>query len=69
MATHFRWTYKAAGRSGEYTFSLRNRLREDVTKVRCMLIFYVNRVNPLDVNNTTYRGKVVPAGLAKRVEG
>ncbi len=59
------WTYSAL-QSGEYAFSLRNRLREKVRNVYCFVIFYDTHGDPIDVNVVQYR-RGIPAGLAKRV--
>ncbi len=52
--------------SGAYSFSLRNRLREPVKKVYCLLIFRDTQGNPLDIDVVEFKG-LIPAGLAKRV--
>jgi S1-C subfamily serine protease len=54
--------------SGSYSFSLRNQLRESVQNVYCLVIFTDNTGTPVDVDIVQYRG-VIPAGLAKRVNG
>ena len=59
------WTY-AFGMSGEYSFSLRNRLRETVRNVYCSVIFYDAQGDPIDVDVVQFRGPI-PVGLAKRV--
>ena len=58
------WTHTAAG---DYSFSLRNRLRENVGNVYCFVIFYDAQGDPIDVNAVQLRGPI-PAGLAKRVD-
>lgn len=60
------WTY-AHMQAGNYSFSIRNRLREPVRNVYCLLVFYDSGHNPIDVDIVHYRGSI-PAGLAKRVE-
>jgi len=50
-----------------YTFSLRNRLRENVKNVYCLVIFYDAQDNPIDVDVVRYQD-LIPAGLAKRVK-
>jgi len=72
-AAQFTW-YDLWG--GRYSFSLRNQLREPVTNVRCLVIFYDELNNPIDVDdifygetkyfNLSYDGPI-PAGLAKRI--
>lgn len=53
---------------GEYTFSLRNRLRESVKNISCLVIFYDSKGGPIDMDLIQYQG-IIPAGLAKRVKG
>ena len=60
------WTY-SHGQSGNYSFSLRNRLREGVGNVYCSVIFYDVQGDPIDVDVVQLRGPI-PAGLAKRVD-
>ena len=52
--------------SGGYSFSLRNKLREPVNNIYCLLVFRDAQGNPLDVDVVQFDG-LVPAGLAKRV--
>lgn len=59
------WQY-AYGQSGEYAFSLRNRLREPVKEVYCLVIFYSRDGAPIDVDVVRYLGVILPR-LAKRV--
>ncbi len=54
--------------SGEYSFTLRNKLRDSVSNVYGLVVFYDHDDNPLDVDVLRYRG-VIPAGLGKRVNG
>lgn len=63
VAGQFTWRYLAGG---DYAFSLRNQLREDVKKVYCLVVFYDARGNPIDVDAVQYPGSI-PPGLAKRV--
>jgi hypothetical protein len=51
---------------GEYTFSLRNELKQDVKNVYCLAVFFDTDKKPVDVDVVNYPG-VIPAGLAKRV--
>ena len=57
----------AAAQIGYYSFSLHNRLRENVKNVSCLLIFYDAQGDPIDVDVVQFQG-LIPAGLAKRVE-
>lgn len=43
------WQYPF-GVSGDYSISLRNRLRENLKKVFCLVIFYDAQGNPIDVD-------------------
>ena len=52
---------------GNYTFSLQNRLRENLANVYCLVIFYDEHDDPIDVDLVQYRG-MIPAGLAKRLK-
>ena len=53
----------------DYSFSLRNRLRQSVKNIRYNVIFYDALGDPIDVHlNKEYKG-TVPGGLAKRVTG
>lgn len=61
------WTY-AHNQIGVYAFSLRNRLRENVKNVQCLVIFHDSQGNPIDVDIVRYHG-LIPAGLAKRLTG
>jgi hypothetical protein len=53
---------------GDYDFSIRNKLRESVRNVYCLVVFYDRTGNPVDVDVVRYQG-TIPAGLAKRVSG
>ena len=55
-------------RNVEYTFSLRNRLREPVRNVYCFVIFYDKKNEPIDVDEVLFEDPI-PGGLAKRVIG
>ncbi len=52
----------------DYTFSLRNRLRESVKNVRYLVIFYDRLGDPIDVTFEQF-SEIIPAGLAKRHRG
>ena len=52
--------------SGDYTFSLRNHLRENVENVYCFVIFYDPQGDPIEVDVVLFRDPI-PAGLAKRI--
>jgi len=61
------WSYKSS-QTGHYSFTLRNKLREDVRNVYCLVIFYDAKDNPIDIDVLHYRD-LIPAGLAKRASG
>lgn len=58
----------AAAQTGDYTFSLRNQLHDNVSNIYCLLVFYGSDGAPLDIDVVQYSG-TIPAGLAKRVSG
>lgn len=65
----FAWKFDtgaAAIIGAEYSFSLRNRLREPVKNVYCLIVFYGSTGEPIDIDVVQYR-EVILAGLAKRV--
>ena len=64
----FRWEGDYGGYKAEYSFSLRNRLREDIRKVYCLVIFYDAEENPIEADVVQFQD-IIPAGLAKRVTG
>ncbi len=51
---------------GDYTFSLKNQLKEGVKNVYCLAVFLDKDKNPIDVDIINYPG-LIPAGLAKRI--
>ncbi len=59
-------TWDSHIQSGNYSFSLRNQLRQGVTNVYCLVVFYETFGNPIDIDIIQLSG-VIPAGLAKRV--
>jgi S1-C subfamily serine protease len=52
--------------SGRYSFSFRNKLRDDVKNVYCLVVFKDSKGGPIEIDVVGYDG-VIPAGLAKRV--
>ena len=62
------FTFDSYSRSGEFSFSLVNKLREAVRDVYCLVVLYDREGTPLDVSVVRFSG-IVPAGLAKRVQG
>lgn len=61
-------TWDSYTQSGEYSFSLHNRLREAVKNVYCLVVFYDKTDSPIDFAVVAYSG-VIPGGLSKRVLG
>jgi hypothetical protein len=57
------WSYH-----GNYTFSLQNRLRDNVKNIKCLVVFYDSNNEPIDFDYIHYEG-IIPGGLSKRVEG
>lgn len=53
---------------GDFTFSLRNQLREAIKDVQCLVVFYDRNGEPLDVSVTRCY-EFIPGGLAKRIQG
>jgi S1-C subfamily serine protease len=60
------WAYKH-GQSGQYSFSLKNNLRETVNNILCLVIFYDSEDVPIDVDLIHYK-ESIPGRLAKRVK-
>ena len=54
--------------TGNYSFSLVNKLREPVRDIYCLIVFYDLEGNPIDVATKRY-SETVPGGLAKRITG
>lgn len=52
--------------SGRYSFSFRNKLRDNVKNVYCLVVFKDPQGDPIEIDVVGYEG-VIPAGLAKRV--
>jgi hypothetical protein len=61
-------TYDDELQTGRFSFSLRNKLSENVANIYGILIFYDPRGEPVDVHPIDYKG-VVPPGMAKRFSG
>ena len=68
IGSNFTWQNQLYGLGGDYSFTLRNRLREPVQDIYCLVIFYDENEEPLDVDLIYYES-VIPAGLAERVTG
>lgn len=62
----FTWQVPENRFVGDYSFSLRNQLRESVKNVYCLIVFRDTQGNPLEVDVVRFNN-VIPAGLAKRI--
>ncbi len=62
------WSTQLYESDGKYSFTLRNQLREPVRNIFCMVVFYDDKGNALDINALHYR-ELIPGGLAKRANG
>jgi S1-C subfamily serine protease len=60
------WNLPGNQFSGRYSFSFRNKLRDDVKNVYCLVVFKDSKDGPIEIDVVGYDG-VIPAGLAKRV--
>ncbi|MDE0089525.1 MAG: S1C family serine protease [Candidatus Poribacteria bacterium] len=64
----FKWDINWVGPvGGGYTFSLRNRFRENVRNVNCLIIFYDAEDDPIDTD-TIQIPETIYAGTAKRIK-
>ncbi len=61
------FTWDTYSQLGNYSFSFRNKLRETVRNIYCLVIFYDSQGAPIDIDVVRYHGSI-PAGLARRVE-
>lgn len=70
IATNFAWDelFYEPGFMESFSLTLQNKLRDPIKDVYCLVIFYDRGGNPLDVTTIQYSG-LIPAGLAKRVQG
>lgn len=72
VGMHFDWDSSPI--SGNFSFSLVNKLRESVRKVDCLVVFYRSDYtpggNPDPLHSqAVFVSEIIPAGLAKRVTG
>lgn len=51
---------------GRYSFSLRNNLREPVSDIYCLVVFYDRSGRPIETDIVSFPG-VIPEGLARRI--
>ncbi len=70
VGENFQWTNRYCINCGEYTFSLRNKLRDDITDIYCLVIFYskYDNIEPIDFDIIHYNS-IIPGNLAKRIGG
>lgn len=68
VGSHMSWDTSPGLRWGRYSFSLRNQLRVTVKNVYCLVIFYDPSNDPIDTDLIHFKS-IIPAGLAKRIEG
>lgn len=63
--------YEYTSNFGDYTFSLRNKLRDTVTNVQGLIVFYDSSGLPIDIDTFggSFRRITIPGGLAKRQTG
>ena len=61
-------TWNSYTQSGEYSFSLHNRLRAAVSNMYCLVVFYDSAGSPIDFSVVTYTG-LIPGSLSKRLKG
>ena len=61
-------TWDSPTQSGEFSFSLHNKLRDAVSNVYCLVVFYDTKDAPIDFSVVRY-ANIIPPGLAKRVKG
>lgn len=67
VGENFAWSYPDCSNCcREYSFSLRNRLRESLTDVYCLVVFYDVSRRPVEVDIVNYSG-IIPGGLARRL--
>ncbi len=67
IVTNFTWTYTWA--SGHYSLSIQNKLREPVSDIQCLIIFYDKADEPVDIDYVYPHLNVIPGKLATRVTG
>ncbi len=65
VGTNLIWEYKML-QSGQYSFSLENKLEEPVTDILCLIVFYDKNNSAIDIDLIQYNG-IIPGRLAKRV--
>jgi S1-C subfamily serine protease len=54
--------------NGDFSFTLQNKLHDNVKNIYCLVVFYDRNDSPIDIAVTHYEG-TIPGGLGKRVTG
>ncbi len=70
VCENFLWTYRF-GQSGDFSFSIRNKLRDNITGIRGLIIFYDKNDQPIETHEFITGGKgwfIINSGLAKRIQ-
>jgi hypothetical protein len=69
VCENFLWTYNTE--LGKFSFSIRNKLRDNITRVHGLIIFYDKNDQPLETHEflTGELFFTIKSGLAKRIEG
>jgi hypothetical protein len=65
IGTDFKWDWPSPS-GASFSFTLQNKLQGSIKDVRCLVVFYGVKGDPLDVAVVEY-GNVIPAGLGKRI--
>lgn len=68
VGSQFAWDASGPLLVNYFSFSLQNKLREPVTQVDYLVVFYGRSGNPVETYNATWTGEILP-GLAKREVG
>lgn len=62
------FTWDSHTQSGDFSFSLHNKLRDAVSNLYCLVVFFDTKGSPIDFSVVRYEN-VIPAGLSKRLKG
>jgi hypothetical protein len=68
MGGQFSWEDQLFEFDGDFSFTLHNRLHDNVKNVYCLVIFYDRNDSPIDVA-VIHNEETIPGGLGKRVTG
>lgn len=66
IGENFIWSNNYYG--GDFSYSVRNTLKEHIQNVVVMLVFYDSQGNPLDIQLAIHED-IIPSGLARRIDG